>query len=172
MNDLGASSSKVVAAADAMREKRRELIAQPLDRIWVQLARAAVEASDRIKLGTGSESATGLAQYKTSLPARESSSEPSGVPWSKELIKEIAMDIGKDTVAYVEVMYPKAIEATSSSFKLSLRNHIYNQIMAAIEVNDAGEIKAMLAASKKHRREWLGMYRKMRLKDKDEEVGR
>ncbi len=35
---------KVVAAADAMREKRRELLAQPLDRIWVQLARAALDA--------------------------------------------------------------------------------------------------------------------------------
>src|ERR1700676_5350137 len=55
-------------------------------------------------------------------------------PWSKELVQAIAMDIGKDTVAYIEVMYPQAITATSSTFKLSIRNHIYNQIMAAIEV--------------------------------------
>lgn len=87
-------------------------------------------------------------------------------PWSREIIKAIAMDIGKDTVAYVEVMYPEAIKATSSSFKLSLRNHIYNQIMAAIDVNDAGEIAERLQRRKKHRREWTGMYRKMRAKDK------
>jgi hypothetical protein len=30
--------------ADAMREKRRELIAQPLDRIWLELARVAIQA--------------------------------------------------------------------------------------------------------------------------------
>lgn len=44
--------------------------------------------------------------------------------WSKELVREIAMDIGKEIVAYVEVMYPAAITATSSTFKLSLRNAI------------------------------------------------
>lgn len=79
-------------------------------------------------------------------------------------MKQIAMDIGKDTVAYVEVMYPNAIAATSSSFKLSLRNHIYNQIMAAIEINDADEIALRLKKSAKFRREWTGAYRKMRAK--------
>ena len=85
--------------------------------------------------------------------------------WSKELVKAIAMDIGKETVAYVEVMYPKAIEATSSTFKLSLRNHIYNQIMAAIEVNEEGQVIARLADRKKFRRWWTAAYRKIRNKD-------
>ncbi len=40
---------EVVAAADAMREKRRELIAQPLDRIYVQLAREALTAAERVR---------------------------------------------------------------------------------------------------------------------------
>lgn len=82
--------------------------------------------------------------------------------WSEELIKAIAMDIGKEVVAYVEVMYPKAIEATSSTFKLSLRNCIYNQIMAAIKVNDAGQIEARLKDRKAFRRWWVGAYRKIR----------
>jgi hypothetical protein len=81
---------------------------------------------------------------------------------SRELVKEIAMDIGKDTVAYIEVMYPKAIAATSSSFKLSVRNHIYNEIMAAIEVTAEGEIRARLKDRKKFRRWWTGVYRKVR----------
>jgi hypothetical protein len=85
-------------------------------------------------------------------------------PWSKELVEAIAMDIGKDTVAYIEVMYPKAIEATSSTFKLSVRNHIYNQIMAAIEVTDEGQIKARLQDRKKFRRWWVTAYRKIRKK--------
>jgi hypothetical protein len=82
--------------------------------------------------------------------------------WSEELVREIAMDIGKEIVAYVEVMYPAAIKATPSTFKLSLRNSIYNQIMAAIKVNDAGQISARLKDRKRWRREWLAMYRKVR----------
>ena len=50
--------------------------------------------------------------------------EPS---WSRELVKEIAMDVGKDVCAYIEWMYPKAVEATSSTFLLSVRNSIHNQ---------------------------------------------
>lgn len=83
-------------------------------------------------------------------------------PWSKELVKQIAMDIGKETVAHIEVMYPKAIEATSSTFKLSVRNTIYNEIMAAIEVNDEGRIVARLQDRKKFRRWWTAAYRKIR----------
>lgn len=81
---------------------------------------------------------------------------------SKELVKAIALDIGKDTVAYVEVMYPQAIEATSSTFKTSLRNHIYNEIMAAIEVTDEGQVIARLKDRKSFRRWWVGVYRKIR----------
>lgn len=90
------------------------------------------------------------------LPARKEEA------WSKELVKAIAMDIGKETVAYVEVMYPQAIEATSSTFKLSLRNHIYNEIMAAIEVTDEGKVIARLADRKSFRRWWTAAYRKIR----------
>lgn len=83
-------------------------------------------------------------------------------PWSKELIKEIAMDIGKEVVAYIEVQYPKAIEATSSTFKLSVRNCIHNQIMAAIEITDEGEIRARLQDRKHFRRRWTAAWRKIR----------
>lgn len=82
--------------------------------------------------------------------------------WSRELIKRIAADIGTDMVAYIEVMYPAAIAATSSTFKISVRNHIYNQVMAAIEITDADQIETWLKDRKKHRREWLAAYRKMR----------
>lgn len=84
------------------------------------------------------------------------------MPWTKEIIQAIAMDIGKEVVAYIEVQYPKAIEASSSTFKLSVRNCIHNQIMAAIEVNDAGEIAARLETRKKFRRQWTAAWRKIR----------
>lgn len=76
------------------------------------------------------------------------------------------MDIGEELVAYIEVMYPEAIKATSSTFKLSMRNHIYNDIMAAIETNDAGEIRERLAKRKEFRRNWVAQYRKIRRGDK------
>jgi hypothetical protein len=74
------------------------------------------------------------------------------IPLTRDLIKEIAMDIGKEVVDYVERMYPQAIEATTSTFKLSLRNCIHNEIMAAIQVNDEGKIIERLEYRKKFRR--------------------
>lgn len=86
-----------------------------------------------------------------SVPARPD--EPSSGPWSRELVKAIAMDIGKAVVHHIETMYPDAAAAVAkSSFKLSVRNTVYNEIMAAIEVNDAGQITARLKERKQHRR--------------------
>lgn len=87
---------------------------------------------------------------------------PATLNVARSLVQQIAMDIGKDTVAYIEVQYPEAIRATSSTFKLSVRNHIYNQIMAALETTDADAIVARLADRKKHRREWTAQWRKIR----------
>jgi hypothetical protein len=81
---------------------------------------------------------------------------------TRALVKAIAMDIGKEVVAYVEVHYPQAIEATSSTFKLSLRNCIYNEIMAAIDVSDEGQIIARLRDRKSFRRKWTAAWRKIR----------
>lgn len=94
------------------------------------------------------------------LPALTERASPGS--WDRELVKAIAMDIGKEVVAYIEVQYPEAIEAASSTFKLSVRNCIYNQIMAAIEVNDAGQIAARLDTRKKFRRQWTAAWRKIR----------
>lgn len=81
---------------------------------------------------------------------------------TSEIVKRIAMDVGKDTAAYIEVMYPEAVEAASSTFLLSLRNHVYNQIMAAIELNYPLDIEKRLADRAAFRRKWVGTYRKMR----------
>lgn len=89
------------------------------------------------------------------LPARRN-------PWDKELVQAIAMDIGRDVAAYIEVMYPDVIKAASSTFLLSVRNHTFNQIMAAIEVNDEGQIVDRLASRKKQRRAWKAAWKKIR----------
>jgi len=91
-------------------------------------------------------------------------------PWSRELIKEIALDIGKEVVAHIEVMYPAAIAATPGTFKTSVRNTVYNQIMAAIDVNDACEIAVRLKDRKRARSKLTAAYRKMRSADLDKET--
>jgi hypothetical protein len=79
-----------------------------------------------------------------------------------ELIKDIAMDIGKETAAYIEVMYPEAVKAASSTFLLSLRNPIYNEIMAALDVTDENDIRVRLDDRKIFRRRWKAQWKKIR----------
>ena len=101
-----------------------------------------------------------LANLSTKLPTIET--ERQDADFDRDLVKQIAMDIGKEVVAYIEVMYPQAITATSNTFKLSVRNCIYNEIMAALEVSDADEIPARLDARKKFRWQWTKTYRDLR----------
>lgn len=81
---------------------------------------------------------------------------------TRALVKAIAMDIGKEVVAYIDVMYPEAPKACSSTFRLSLRNSIYNEIMAALEVTDEGQIIARLQDRKTWRRQWKAMWKRIR----------
>ena len=73
-------------------------------------------------------------------------------PIPPDLVKEMAMDIGKEVAAYIERMYPKSVEAASSTFLLSVRNCIYNQIIDAIGTSDVGEIERRLIRRKAQRR--------------------
>lgn len=83
----------------------------------------------------------------------------------KAIIKAIAFDIGKEVVAYVERMYPQAVSATSSTFKLSLRNCIHNEIMAALEVTDETKVMERLRKRAKDRRELKIMWKNLRETD-------
>lgn len=75
----------------------------------------------------------------------------------RDLIKEIAMDIGKAVAHHVETMYPDSVK--NKSMLLSIRNTTYNEIIAAIQVTDEGEIIGRLARRKKHRRKINSMRR-------------
>jgi hypothetical protein len=78
------------------------------------------------------------------------------------LIKAIAMDIGKEVVHHIETMYPDAAEKLPGSGKLSVRNTVYNEIMAAIQVSDEGQIVARLQDRKAFRRKIKKMYSDIR----------
>src|SRR5260370_761439 len=89
------------------------------------------------------------------LPARRTD-------WSKALVRAIAMDIGKAAVFHLETMYPAAIKACPATMRLSLRNHIHNEIMSSLEVNDEGEILARLKERKGSRRRIRKFYKGLR----------
>lgn len=102
---------------------------------------------------------------KSNLPVQraEAPHEPEqGI--SRDLIKEIGAQIGRDIAAYVEVMYPEAIKATSSTFKLSLRNSIHNAIVSIADLHDEASIRKRLADNEAFRKEWLAQWRKIRRK--------
>ena len=105
----------------------------------------------------------GLAQGTLIVPKRESGKRDKlSVDDPKAIFKAMAMDIGKEVVAYVDVMYPNAAKACSSTFRLSLRNVIYNEIMAAMEVNEEGAIIRRLKDRAEFRRKWRAQYKKIR----------
>ncbi len=101
-----------------------------------------------------------IAQRESAAKWQENNRKEGALP--RDLVKLIAMDIGKDMVAYIEVMYPEVWAAGNSGFRLSVRNHIHNDIIAAIELHDEASIMKWLADRKAHRREWLAQWRKIR----------
>lgn len=79
-----------------------------------------------------------------------------------DLFSKIAMDIGKEVVHHIEIMYPAAIKATPSTFKLSVRNCVHNEIMAAIQFNGEGQILTRMETRKKFRRKINAFYKNIR----------
>lgn len=80
----------------------------------------------------------------------------------RDVVREIAIDIGKEVAAHIETMYPKAVEAATPTMLLSVRNCVFNQIMAALDVIDEDEIRARLEQRRKFRRALRAAYRHLR----------
>lgn len=76
---------------------------------------------------------------------------------ARDVVKQIAMDIGKEVAAHIETMYPKAVEAAGKNMLLSVRNCVFNEIMAALETTDEQEILDRLERRKKWRRKHKSM---------------
>lgn len=84
------------------------------------------------------------------------------LPDANALNKAIAMDMGKEMVAYLEVMYPDVFHAMNSGCRLSIRNHIHNDIIAALEVKGTQAHLDRIAERTEFRRNWLKAYRDIR----------
>ena len=70
----------------------------------------------------------------------------------RALISEVAMDIGKDLVAYIERQYPDVWTAMNGGARLSFRNHIYNDLMSALKCRTEDDYIQWLADRKANRR--------------------
>ena len=84
--------------------------------------------------------------------SRSSSAKPAAF-MSLDLIKKVAMDIGKEVASHIETMYPNAVAATSRNMPLSVRNCTYNNIIAALDLTDEDAVRARLKRRRRHRRE-------------------
>ena len=79
-----------------------------------------------------------------------------------DLFKAMAMDVAKEVAHHIEIMYPKAVEATGSTFLLSVRGCVYDEIMAAARPATEDEIVARLERKRKFRRHLKAVYKKIR----------
>lgn len=107
-----------------------------------------------------------MKSFDVIVPPAEVIASRSDDKFNSDIVKAIAMDIGKDVAAYIEIQYPEAVTAASSTFLLSLRNCVYNEIMASLEITEEGAIRERLEDRRKFRRHWKAMWKKLREKRK------
>lgn len=83
---------------------------------------------------------------------------PRVVDFSEAIVRQIAMDVGKQVVDHIEHAYPKMCEAVAwKSARTSIRNSTYNAIMAAVDAANNGEVEPMLDRHDQHRRTMRGL---------------
>lgn len=102
-----------------------------------------------------------------SHPTKFSQSAKSDSGISRELVKAIAKDVGDSLAAYVEVMFPEIWHGSKQGFKISLRNHVYNDIVSIADLHDEAAIRKRLAGNLEHRKKWVGAYRTTRRKKRE-----
>lgn len=81
-------------------------------------------------------------------------------PIPLDLVKEMAMDIGKEVAAHLERMYPNSVK--DGCCLLSVRNCCYNEIMAALAETDPDLIRARLSERKMARRKLRALWKAAR----------
>lgn len=78
---------------------------------------------------------------------------PARVEFTEELVRQIAMDVGKQVVDHIEHAYPGMCEAVAwKSARLSIRNCTHNAIMEAVRAANEGAVEPMLERHDEHRR--------------------
>jgi len=78
-----------------------------------------------------------------------------GLPALKErdFVKELAWEVARNVIDHHKWVYSKIFESAPSTFPISLRNGIYNEIESAIKCKTDEEIAHWIARSEAHRKE-------------------
>lgn len=84
-------------------------------------------------------------------------------PEYHDLIKELAWEVSRNVIDHHKFVYSSIFSNAPSTFPISLRNSIYNQIQSAIKCHTDEDIKRWIADSAAHRKE---MQRLKRLQKK------
>ena len=100
--------------------------------------------------------------YERSMEALEKHT-----PLDRDAVKSVAKDIGKQVAHHIEIMYPDAVKACPSTFLLSVKGYVYNEIMAALYINE-DRLPAALSARSKFRRRIKAAYKRIRKEDSHE----
>jgi hypothetical protein len=113
---------------------------------------------------SGAEKGTGadLQAGRSAVPTKHNAVTTPAYDQARALVRAIAMDTGKEVVHHIETMYPNAAKQLPQSGKLSIRNTVHNEIIAAIEVTDEGKIVARLRERKEFRRKIKRAYSNVR----------
>lgn len=69
---------------------------------------------------------------------------------------------GKEVATHIETMYPDTVTATTPNMLLSVRNKVFNEIIAALDVIDEEEIRMRLDRRRRFRRKVRAAYRNIR----------
>ncbi len=84
-------------------------------------------------------------------------------PEHYDLVKELAWEVSRNVIDHHKFVYSSIFDNAPSTFPISLRNSIYNQIQSAIKCHTDEEIKKWISDSAAHRKE---MQRLKRLQKK------
>lgn len=69
-----------------------------------------------------------------------------------DLVKALAWEVSRNVIDHHRWVYSKIFENAPSTFQISLRNSIYNQIASAIKCHTEDEMRQWIASSEDHRR--------------------
>lgn len=83
---------------------------------------------------------------------------------SDDLIEKLAWEVSKNVIDHHKWVYSEIFKNAPSTFPISLRNGIYNEIKSAIKCHTEQDIIDWLERSEKHRKEMRKITRKSKNK--------
>lgn len=70
----------------------------------------------------------------------------------RDFVKELAWEVARNVIDHHKNVYSKIFENAPSTFPISLRNDIFNQINSAIKCHTEADIAEWIAKSEAHRK--------------------